>query len=479
MRRPSGPSPMGGRAGPGGALAGGLGGLGKAGGVGGILITLLVAFLALRGGTGVGPTGPAGPADGDVVGVRTELVEQDKTGRGDLTAAERMDLDEFVDLAVDDLVAYWVVAYPEVYGSPYQQLGDVFAYSPSEGAPISCGGSLRPEQLSANAIYCSDGDYITWDSDFLFPNFYANFGKAAVGVVLAHEWGHAIQFRAEVASAPITRELQADCFAGSWIRRGLDGSGAFEMSESDVDAAVAGFLLLRDSPGAPISGRQAHGSAFDRMNAFREGIENGESHCATYEETGPRIVDLVLQGDESNNGNLAYAVAVAAVLADLDAYWGGAFSELGIERPPTANQFTTRSSCAAAGEGENLLYCAASGELEWNSRTLQEMHRATGDFATGLLLARLYGEALVVEAGALDPQGLVADCLAGVWAGDVAYTSVRPLEFSAGDLDEGMAALLNDPDGSDAIVFDRIAAFENGFFEGDQGTLDSVELCGG
>jgi len=269
MRRPSGPSPMGGRAGPGGALAGGLGGLGKAGGVGGILITLLVAFLALRGGTGVGPTGPAGPADGDVVGVRTELVEQDKTGRGDLTAAERMDLDEFVDLAVDDLVAYWVVAYPEVYGSPYQQLGDVFAYSPSEGAPISCGGSLRPEQLSANAIYCSDGDYITWDSDLLFPNFYANFGKAAVGVVLAHEWGHAIQFRAEVASAPITREL------------------------------------------------------------------------------------------------------------------------------------------------------------EWNSRTLQEMDRATGD------------------------------------------------------LDEGMAALLNDPDGSDAIVFDRIAAFENGFFEGDQGTLDSVELCGG
>jgi len=460
-------------------MPGGLGGLGKAGGIGGILITLLVAFLALRGGAGAGPTGPTGPADGDVVGARTELVEQDKTGRSDLTNAERADLDEFVESAVDDLVEYWVVAFPEVYGSPYQQLGDVFGYSPSEGAPISCGGPLRPEQLSSNAIYCSDGDYITWDSDFLFPNFYANFGKAAVGVVLAHEWGHAIQFRGEVTGAPIVRELQADCFAGSWIRRGLNGSGAFELRESDVDAAIAGFLLLRDPPGAPISGPQAHGSAFDRMNAFREGIENGESHCATYEETGPRIVDLVLQNNEANNGNLAYGAAVAAVLADLDEYWQRAFAELGLSGSLTTNQFGTAPSCASAADGENLLYCAASGEIEWNAGTLRELHNATGDFATGLLLARLYGEALVSEAGVPDPTGLVADCLAGVWAGDVAYTSARPLEFSAGDLDEGMAALLNDPDGSDAIVFDRIAAFENGFFEGDQGTLDSIELCGG
>ena len=279
--------------------------------------------------------------------------------------------------------------------------------------------------------------------------------------------------------SPIIRELQADCFAGSWIRRGLDGSGVFDLRESDVDAAVAGFLLLRDPPGAPISGPQAHGSAFDRMNAFREGIENGESHCATYEDTGPRIVDLVLQGDESNNGNLAYDVAVEAVLEDLDDFWEGAFLELGLRGSPTVNHFSTTPSCAAAGENENLLYCEAAGEFEWNSRTLQEMHNATGDFATGLLIARLYGEALVVESGSPDPLGLVSDCLAGIWAGDVAYTSVRPLEFSAGDLDEGMAGLLNDPDGSDAIAFDRIAAFENGFFEGDQGTLDSIELCGG
>ena len=77
------------------------------------------------------------------------------------------------------------------------------------------------------------------------------------------------------------------------------------------------------------------------------------------------------------------------------------------------------------------------------------------------------------------PAAATRYVLAGVWAGDVAYTSQRPLEFSAGDLDEGMSALLRNPDGSDAITFDRVAAFENGFFEGDRGTLDSVELCGG
>ena len=477
-----GASPGGGPLGGGGGGLGGLGGLGKAGGVMGIIVALLIAFMATRGGGGGGVPGPTGPAPGDAIGERTSLVTQDKTTRSDLSRAEEDDLDGFVESAVDDLVEYWTVAYPAVYDEPYQPLADVFPYSPSAGTPISCGGRLQPQQLSNNAIYCSAGDYVTWDADSLFPNFYANFGKAAVGVVLAHEWGHAMQQRADLSRSvrPIIRELMADCFAGAWIRRGVDGTGEFELSPADVDAAIAGFLLLRDPPGAPIDGQQAHGSAFDRMNAFREGVELGEEHCATYPTQGPRIVDLVLESGEANSGNLPYDVAVKAVLDDLDAYWLAAFEELGFRSTPSADPFTGTSSCPDSDTADQLLaYCESTGGISWSEPALQDLQASTGDFATGLLLARLYGEALVAETGATDPLGLVADCLAGVWAGDVAYTSQRPLEFSAGDLDEGMSALLRDPDGSDAITFDRVAAFENGFFEGDQGTLDSVELCGG
>ena len=461
---------------------GGGGDLGKAGGVIGIIVVLLVAFLATRGGGGGGVPTQTGPAPGDVVGEHTPLVDLNRTTRSDLSLAEGDDLDGFVESAVADLVDYWTVAYPAIYDEPYQPLADVFPYSPSARTPISCGGRLQPEQLSNNAIYCSAGDYVTWDSDSLFPNFYANFGKAAVGVVLAHEWGHAMQQRANLSRqvSPIVRELMADCFAGSWIRRGIDGTGQFDFSPSDVEAAVAGFLLLRDPPGAPIGGQQAHGSAFDRMNAFREGIELGEEHCAIYPTQGPRIVDLVLQADEPDSGNLPYEVATAAVLDDLDAYWSGAFSELGLGSPPRAQPFIGGNPCPDSGTSERLIaYCQSSRDIGWSEPVMKDLQASTGDFATGLLLARLYGEALVSETGASDPLGLVADCLAGVWAGDVAYTSQRPLEFSAGDLDEGMSALLRNPDGSDAITFDRVAAFENGFFEGDRGTLDSVELCGG
>ena len=79
------------------------------------------------------------------------------------------------------------------------------------------------------------------------------------------------------------------------------------------------------------------------------------------------------------------------------------------------------------------------------------------------------------EMGRFEPLRLFY--AAGVWAGDVAYTSTRPLELTGGDLDEAIATMLDDPEAGDVSAFDRVASFKTGFFDGGSGTVASVEIC--
>ena len=452
----------GGGSGGGGGLLGGLGGggrgggrsggggipmgnLGKGGGVMGIIIALVVAFLAMRGGGGtVGTTGSG--TGNDVVGERTELVSVQATSRSSLSAAERADLDAFLTDAVDDLAVYWTEEYPQVYGGRFQPLNAVFPFDPTGDQRISCGQPLDSRILNSNAIYCPAEDYITWDSNFLIPNFYANFGKSSVGVVLAHEYGHAVQTRGGFDGAPILRDLQADCFAGAWIGRSIRGEGAVQMAPRDLTGAVSGFLLLRDPPGAPTDGFSAHGSAFDRVNAFQSGYDEGPERCRDFATEGVEIVDLNIERGDVNGGNLDYPTARDAVIEDLNVFWSG-------------------------------ITGASGPQLSWNEEELAARNADIGDFATGFTLARLHGEAVLDELGIADRDGSIAVCLAGVWAGDVAYTSTRPLELTGGDLDEAIATMLDDPEAGDVSAFDRVASFKTGFFDGGSGTVASVEIC--
>ncbi|MEZ5281431.1 MAG: neutral zinc metallopeptidase [Acidimicrobiales bacterium] len=460
-----------------GGAGGGLGNLGKGGGVAGILIALVVAFLAMRGGGGTTST----TGDGDVVGQRTQLVDVDKTTRSTLSGAERDDLDRFLQATVDDLLVFWTDEYPDVYGARFEPLSAIFPFDPTGNQQISCGQPLDPRILNSNAIYCPPEDYITWDDNFLIPNFYANFGKAAVGVVLAHEYGHAVQTRGGLDAAPIIRDLQADCFAGAWIRRAIDGSGQVELGENDLEGAVSGFLLLRDPPGNPTDSQSAHGSAFDRVNAFQSGYTDGAARCRDFATEGVEIVDIALEQGDVGGGNLAFQDAVDAVVADLDEFWQPFFAQAGLGSGISARWFEGSAiPCPDSGsDGQVFHYCASDASVQLNQATLARLHADIGDFSTGLHLARLYGEAAATEAGVADRTGLVADCLAGVWAGNVAYESTRALELTGGDLDEALATLIDDPERADAAsLFDRVDAFKRGFFlEGGSGTAASVEFC--
>ena len=82
----------------------------------------------------------------------------------------------------------------------------------------------------------------------LFPEQRDKFGDFAVPLILAHEWGHAIQARSNFTARTVTRELQADCFAGAWSKHAQDDK-VFDVTSADLDGALAGILDVRDTPG--------------------------------------------------------------------------------------------------------------------------------------------------------------------------------------------------------------------------------------
>ncbi|WP_246227356.1 neutral zinc metallopeptidase [Mycolicibacterium helvum] len=111
----------------------------------------------------------------------------------------------------------------------------------------------------------------------------SKFGDSVIPIVLAHEWGHAIQARSNFTVRTVTKELQADCFAGGWAKHAKD-AGLYKVNAAEMDSALAGILVLRDSPGTSKIDTSAHGSGFDRVSAFQDGYDNGTSACKEYRD---------------------------------------------------------------------------------------------------------------------------------------------------------------------------------------------------
>ena len=212
------------------------------------------------------------------------LSEIDTTGTTDpsvttttVVAAEPLTIDEVLQIAITDLNAYWTAQLPDLYGVTYAEPRDLVALSGND--EVRCGGLVDREFWLGNAFYCELGDYIAWDSEELIPNLFTSFGDFSVALVLAHEWGHAIQGpeRGNVNGRTIMTELQADCFAGAWT--GSVDAGESEnlsLEQGDVEEAMAGYVqLFRDPPGTSPFDEGAHGTGFDRVAAFRGGFFNG------------------------------------------------------------------------------------------------------------------------------------------------------------------------------------------------------------
>jgi len=182
---------------------------------------------------------------------------------------------------------------------------------------------------AGNAFYCSTKDVVAWDAEGLLPTPQKKYGDFVIPVVMAHEWGHAVQARSNFTARTLTKELQADCFAGAWSRHAKD-DGVFEVTAADLDMALAGVLDLRDTPGTSNIDPNAHGSGFDRVSAFQDGFDNGAGKCKDYRDDEPMVLELPFSTEEdaARGGDAPYDSIVNGVPYDIEDYFTQVYPEL-------------------------------------------------------------------------------------------------------------------------------------------------------
>ena len=408
--------------------------------------------------------------------------------------------DQVVEAALTDVDSFWRRTYEDLYGEPYEPIeGGFWPYGPRSASP-PC-GDPPPDyaDIAANAFYCPSADLIAWDNVNLVPGLYEEFGGFTLGIVFAHEFGHAIQLRSDTVGDTIMTELQADCFAGAWTADVEAGNSRFfEVTLNDLDKAVAGFLELRDGVGTAAADPAAHGTGFDRIGSFVEGFEQGAERCAEYPRdyaSGELViveVPFTRQEDFERGGNLPLAELGPLLLGDLENFWTLLFEELGQTWTPVADVVPVDpdlDEVTCGGEtfsGDDLVnasfYCVESDEIVFDSVHLVGALNEIGDYAVATEIARQYAFAAQVRLG-IDEDTLAtnlhADCLTGVYAfsgfvGDRAEVG-QQLSLSPGDLDEAVIAFLLRSDAGSSVesgeasvgtAFQRFGAFRSGFVSG-------------
>jgi predicted metalloprotease len=419
------------------------------------------------------------------------------TGAGVAQAQVGKTYDASVDETIADIQSYWSATMPAVYGMQYQSIptSRIFPYS-SNNPPPNCddgGQTTTPyEQVAGNAFYCSNGDFVAYDEEGLIPKLRQQYGEFAVGLVFAHELGHAIQARVNYSpSATVYLEQQADCFAGSWAQHVATSNDAnVHLSKDDLDVALAGLLALRDPSGVDGSQDGAHGNGFDRVSAFQDGYEGGAQKCADYQNNPPTVTESAYasQSDEADNGNLSMSELLPLVEDSMKTYWTNATTKFsGATKIEAGDPATAADSCSSGnGNGSDqgaladaVVYCAATDTVTYDAQALAAEHDSIGDFAPAVLLATEYA-ASVQHALGRDVQSAAGRsdsvCLAGSWAANIGgeatgttdSTSGNSSSLSPGDLDEAISALVASRSGNvdRGSAFDRVAAFRKGFHDG-------------
>lgn len=379
--------------------------------------------------------------------------------------------DASVDSTIADIQAFWTATMPDVYGQAYEAIPTdrVFAYS-SSNPPPNCddGGQTRApyDEVAGNAFYCSNGDFVAYDEEGLLPKLRSNFGEFAVGLVFAHELGHAVQARVGYQPrATVYLEQQADCFAGAWARHVADSTDEnVHLSEDDLDTALAGLLTLSDPSGVDGAQDGAHGNGFDRVGAFQDGYEGAAAACADYQNQPPAVTEsgYTSYQDQATGGNLALGDLLPTVTSSLESYW----SAQAQSTAPKVVASSAAPDCTGTTDGgvltDAVTYCPSTGTIAYDPSVLEQAHDSIGDFAGGMLLAAAWSSSVQHQLGqdlGTTAARTGAECLAGAWAADPA-TSLSP-----GDLDEAVTLLVAAGRGSPdrGRAFERVAAFRAGF----------------
>ena len=171
------------------------------------------------------------------------------------------------------------------------------------GGSSGCGAA----QSAMGPFYCPTDSKIYLDTAF-FDELQNRFGAAgdfAQAYVIAHEVGHHIQnltgvldqasaqqrrlSRSEGNAVQVRVELQADCYAGVYAANARDAQGRPVMEAGDVEEglraaqAIGDDTLQRQTQGRVVPEAFTHGSAAQRTQWLKRGLESGDpAACDTF-----------------------------------------------------------------------------------------------------------------------------------------------------------------------------------------------------
>ncbi|SNY87998.1 Predicted metalloprotease [Nocardia amikacinitolerans] len=424
-------------------------------------------------------SGPSGPRPG--------VPDTDLTASG----GDGGEIDTLALNAIDDIQTYWGAEYGKEFDGEFAPVDRLISWSakaPRSDAPEFC---KETTYRLVNAAFCRLDNSIGWDRSVLLPTMAETFGKMAVVMVLAHEYGHAVQSQAKIVDPKdpvIVKEQQADCFAGAFIRHVAEGkSKHFTINTSDgLNTVLAATVAIRDSD--PDDPESVHGSAFERVTAVQIGFTDGPKACKgiDIDEINQRRGGLpqTLGGSTGEypidkESLIELTKALAAILP--------------IEDSPTYNYNGARIDCRDGTTTAPVSYCPAENLIATDIPELAKRGTAdvdaddplplkvTGDYngyvvfiaRYTLAVQQSHGQSLV---GA--KTGLRAACLAGVVTGKLADPNRQrtqgDISLAAGDLDEAVSGLLTDglaaSDAQGKTVpsgFARVDAFRAGVLNGE------------
>ena len=407
--------------------------------------------------------------------------------------------DTTVKNSLSDVMKFWRQQYPKVSGNkPLPELrgglysvdGLAVVQSGGVSGPAAQEGCVKqqPDFIVDNGAYCRVDDSIIWDrnDNHLFAQLRDHYGDLVVGLIFAHEFGHAVQQRLGIFDRnlpTIDTESEADCAAGAWAAAVLANQAPhFQGMRAQLDNALEGFLNGRDR--TPDQGQDlSHGDGFDRIAAVDDGIEHGVTFCyspnyftrkfterpfATDTQNG--IIDKAQNGNEPMDQVLNAgdpAKGGGGLQPNLNAFWKTAAGSIHKTWTDVKIAQADHPRCGASPQSQ-FGYCPDDNTVYYSDgfaaqayRSLPDImvDRSTGnvtllfnqpaDFALGALFVVGWGMAVRHQLfnRSIDDQGalLAASCYAGAYSHSINVPSDTPnatFTLSPPDMDEATSALL-------------------------------------
>lgn len=390
--------------------------------------------------------------------------------------------------SVSDIEEFWDGAYRPPLEGNFQTATALVSWDSTDYSTRQFCGNDTYDLV--NAMYCWDDNNIGWDRGQLLPILRKEFGDISIPFVLGHEYGHAIQRRAQLAGSAtpsLVSEQQADCFAGVYIRWVAEGkSPRFTVSTGDgLNNVLATMISLRDpvqSEGESDPGFEEHGSAFERISAFQFGFTDGAAACAAIDkaEIEQRRGELPTALTQDSTGE--WPVSEESVKAVVDAMTQ-TFSPA--DPPKLSFDASSAQSCADARPSPPASYCPATNTITVDLPELEKLGTPSeerggfglplGDNTAYSVVVSRYMLAIQKQRGAvLDTAeaALRTACLTGVATTKMSQqinVDGHTVQLAAGDLDEAVSGMLTnglaagDVNGESVPSgFSRIDAFRTG-----------------